>query len=165
MNTKSRGSRGWVVTRHCLYKGKPYETVLCILPSRYRPQRIADTGKALDTKISHKYTGKLCFAKTDRKKREQTLYVSYDRVSFSGNPGIHAVLADDIRVESGENAYNQLISWTDPDVYEPQRWKPPRKVATGRRHCHRVNFRRSSFNPAIMMTYGLRYPRYHTGAG
>ena len=60
----------------------------------------------------------------------------YDRVFVNGSPSTNAVLAEDVIVQCGESAFDQIITWTDPDVYHfEQGSKPVKELGT---ECARV---------------------------
>jgi hypothetical protein len=58
------------------------------------------------------------------------------RVEIGENPGLNAVLAEDVCIENvGANGNTQIISWTDPDYYEPTIEQPGfRKIGIGQYH-------------------------------
>ncbi len=155
---KSKQIRCWVVTRECLSKGRHYEFVLCLLPSRFRLERVAHVVLSLHNTLGSDFFGKHSFAASNRKRRERNLHSRYDYVYINDNPSTHAVLAEDAIVERGDSEFDQIITWTDPDIYEFKPHTKPVKQFDGKRRRHRVRFLSSCNTPNKLMTWGLPRP-------
>lgn len=155
---KSRRIRCWVITRECLAKGQHYAFVLCLLPSRFRPKRVADVVLGLHHALGSDFFGKHYFAASATKRRQQSLFARYDRVDVNDNPSTNAVLAEDVIVEAGDSEFDQIITWTDPDVYHFEPGSKPVKEFAGKKRKHVVRFSSGCNAASDLMTWGLACP-------
>jgi hypothetical protein len=111
-------------------------TVITLLPSRYATRTVAKIIEALYCAYAFTYDGQFGYL-VNRNKGKRLSRETFDgRVVIGENPGLSAVLAEDVSVEIiSTDGNKQIISWTDPDYYEPTRGEPRvRKVGSGQFH-------------------------------
>jgi len=117
-------------------------TVVTLLPSRYSTDTVAKIVEALYCAYAFTYDGQFGYL-MDRNRGETLSRRTFDgRVEIGRNPGLNAVLAEDVSVEVVSMGGNeQIISWTDPDYYEPTLEQPRlRKVGSGGFHRLKFNY-------------------------
>ena len=111
-------------------------TVITLLPSRYSTDTVGKIIEALYCAYALTYDGQFGYL-MNRNRGEDLSRTTFDgRVEIGSNPGLNAVLAEDVSVEVVSTAgHKQIISWTDPDYYEPTQAQPRfRKVGSGEFH-------------------------------
>ena len=111
-------------------------TVVTLLPSRYSTDTVAKIIEALYCGYALTYDGQFGYPMRSNGGEDLSRTTFDGRVEIGTNPGLNAVLAEDVSVEVVSTAgHKQIISWTDPDYYEPTGAQPPvRKVGSGQFH-------------------------------
>lgn len=116
------GRRAWVIlwaNREDKVE-KRTGTVICLLPSTYDTKTVRRIVEAIYCCYVYSYEGHLDYACFRKRNKNPLSQVTFDsRVIIPENPGLVAVLADDVVVESNTSGILQTISWTYPDFYEP----------------------------------------------
>ena len=130
--------RAWVVYWNIREDkiAKQTGTVVTLLPSRYSTDTVGKIIEALYCAYAFTYDGQFGYI-VDRNRVKKLSQETFDgRVEIGRNPGLSAVLAEDVSVEVVSTDGNkQIISWTDPDYYEPTQAPPcVRKVGSGQFH-------------------------------
>ncbi len=141
---RKRQFRAWVVYWYIREDkvAKSTGTVITLLPSRYSTDTVGKIVEALYCAYAHTYDGQFGYI-VDRNRGERLSRRSFDgRVEIGKNPGLNAVLAEDVCIENVSSSGNtQIISWTDPDHYEPTLEQPRfRKVGDGQFHKLQFDF-------------------------
>lgn len=141
---RKRRFKAWVV--YWYIRGdkvaKSTGAVVTLLPSRYSTDTVAKVVEALYCAYALTYDGQFGYI-VDRNRGERLSRLSFDgRVEIGRNPGLNAVLAEDVCIENiGSSGNTQTISWTDPDHYEPTLEQPrSRKVGDGQFHKYQFDF-------------------------
>jgi len=133
--------RAWVVYWHIREDKveKRTGTVITLLPSRYSTDTVAKIVEALYCAYAFTYDGQFGYI-MDRNRGEYLSRRTFGGIEIGRNPGLNAVLAADVSVEVVSTDGNkQIISWTDPDYYEPTLEHPGfRKV--GSECFHKLEF-------------------------
>lgn len=115
-------------------------TVICLLPSRYDTKTVRRIVEAIYSSYVYSYEGHLDYACFRNRNKNPLSNVTFDsRVVIPENPGLMAVLAEDVVVESNTSGIVQTISWTDPDFCEPGR-NGPVKTQDGAFHSLKFDF-------------------------
>lgn len=157
MKGKSRAIKSWVITRENFRSNSWHSVFLGLLPSRFKPKRVADVLLALHALFAKDLSGKHFFARCGTKHREQSLIMSFDRLSIHDNPSTQAVLARDVTVQWGEDAFDQTISWIEPEICQFYRDQPP---TTHRnelfRRCN-IKFAPATANANELMVWGFAH--------
>jgi len=90
--------------------------IICLLPAPYTAKTVHRIITAIYSAYVDTYSGKLEYACFRR--RTKLLVEHYNgHIIIAENPGLTAVLSDDVRVDSNISGLVQTISWTDPDIY------------------------------------------------
>lgn len=134
--------RAWVV-RWCIREDKVKKstgTVITLLPSRYGPETVRKIVEALYCAYACTYDGQAEYGRS-RSKDDSLSQTTFDgRVEIGQSPGLSAVLAEDVSVKV-ISPLRQIISWTDPDYYEPTLEQPRfRKCGSGEFHKLEFNY-------------------------
>jgi hypothetical protein len=110
--------------------------VVTLLPSRYSAKNVAKIIEALYCAYAFTYDGQFGYLVGRNRGERLSRNILGLRVEIGRNPGLNAVLAQDVSVEVlSTDGNRQVISWTDPDYYEPIQEHPRvRKVGSGQRH-------------------------------
>lgn len=111
-------------------------TVITLLPSRYSATTVGKIVEALYCAYSLTYDGQFGYIMGRNRGDRLSRRAFNGCVEIGENPGLNAVLADDVCIENVSTSGNtQIISWTDPDYYEPTLEQPGfRKVGPGQYH-------------------------------
>jgi len=117
-------------------------TVITLLPNRYSIDTVTKIVEALYCAYTQTYDGQFGYI-VGRGRGKRVSRRTFDRrVEIPENPGLTAVLAEDVCIENDSSSGNtQIISWTDPDYYEGIAEHPRiRKVGDGQRHKLKFDF-------------------------
>ncbi len=130
--------RAWVVYWNIREDKIPKQTgtVVTLLPSRYAPDTVAKIIDALYCAYAFTYDGQFGYLMRRNRGEDLSRRTFDGGVEIGSNPGLKAVLAEDVSVEVvSTDGTKQIISWTDPDYYEPTVVQPRiRKVGSGQFH-------------------------------
>jgi hypothetical protein len=118
--------------------------VICLLPASYRPETVQRIIEAIYSSYVQSYLGQLEFA-CFRRRTKLLVERGFRRVTIAENPGLMAVLSDDVLVESNTSGIVQTISWTDPDFYSRTEGTQFIKTQDGAKHSHTFNHSNSKY--------------------
>jgi hypothetical protein len=108
-------------------------TVITLLPSRSSANTVGKIIEALYCAYALTYDGQFGYIMGRNRGEKLWQHTLNGGVEIDRNPGLNAVLADvSVEVVSTDGS-KQIISWTDPDYYEPTQ-PPVRRVGSGQFH-------------------------------
>ena len=121
--------------------------MITLLPSRYSADTVGRIIEALYCAYALTYDGQFGYIR-GRNRGERLVQGTFaGRVEIGTNPGLNAVLAEDVCVQVvSRDGKEQSISWTDPDYYEARGTQRPVRLGPGQFHKLKFDYRQNVQN-------------------